>query len=136
MKTIKITLLSSILLVVLALSFAFVPVLRKSSGESPIVSKTPIKNKNFVTPQWWVFTGAVSTMSAAINPNNYRPLEPWESVITLCRGSERLCAIFADPDPSNPSKPLVSYGTNIWDALNMYFWFGSADPIMIKLKNP
>jgi hypothetical protein len=131
MKTVKTTVLSSMLLFALAISFAFVPGLRKSSN------KTSITSKKAVVGVWFIYTHAISNWSHAIDPNNYRRLAPGENVFTLCDGSLKLCAILAEPDPNSfDAKPLIPSNSTIYSQLNTYFTFGfGQNPSFVKLKN-
>lgn len=81
-----------------------------------------------VVPQWFIYIGegCVPSLEDATNPNNYRPATDQE-VAELCLDVVCLCAIKAEPDPSDPSKPLIS-GQPIESDLATYVGTGGTQP--------
>ncbi|MDR6784579.1 hypothetical protein ABIE26_003224 [Pedobacter africanus] len=124
MKKLKLSLVGIVCLFILAGIVAF----------KPVTSKPDTSSKNKSTAgfyQWFMFDPLVtSTFSNAINPMYYRPMNIGE----LCSGNQRLCAIYAQTDFSNPSRPIITISEPIYMRLSEYYAYGITS-INIKLKN-
>lgn len=95
-----------------------------------------IKNERAIFGQWFVYNNGFAFSSAdALNPSNYRPLRGTENVNNLCSGSQTLCAIYAEPNPSNNNIPLIDMTQPIYSSIWEYYNFGTYSSLFIRLKN-
>lgn len=127
MKIFKIISISLFLIAICFTAVSFIPTMHKKKYDI---------NKTAVFGQWYLYQyGYPSNFSAAIDPNNYRPLSITENVNLLCNGFQKICAIYAEPDPFNTGKPIIIYGTQIYTRLTEYFTWGVTSPSYIRLKD-
>ncbi|ACU03295.1 hypothetical protein [Pedobacter heparinus] len=128
MKILKFSLTAIPILLILVGVFAFKPLQTKTTVESKKQEVTSIG-------RWYIYNGIAYGLTDALNPINYRPLAGGENVNILCNGYQTLCAIYAEPDPMIPGRPLITMTQAVYLALLDYYAYGIQSFSYMKLKN-